>query len=118
MKSLAFLKSGSSALIVACAALAPFVVGQAGAAPASGKAGGEQAPVWRTMSSEANTEVGTIPAARQGLPQQNPRGAEGPIRSDSRAQGGNPSIRDSNPLTVNGLWETMPGNVVSRPHVQ
>jgi len=113
MKSLAFLKSGSSALIVACAALAPFVVGQAGAAPA------EQAPVWRSaMSSEANTEVGTIPAARQGLPQQNPRGAEGPIRSDNRGQGGNPSIRDSNPLTVNGLWETMPGNVVSRPHVQ
>lgn len=115
MKSLVFLRSGSGALLVVCAALAPFVVGLANAAPASGKTSSEQAQVWHDGMSN---EVGTIPAARQGPPSQAPRGAEGPIRSDIRGQAGDPSIRDANPLTVNGLWETLPGNVVRKPRTQ
>jgi len=56
---------------------------------------------------------GTIPAARPGLP---PRGLLGAIRAESRlATSTDPAIRDTNPLTANGLWETGPGNAISQP---
>lgn len=99
-------KSVRRAALVACAILAPFAAGQVGAAPAGAN------PSDNSVSSEA----GTIPAARQ-LPPQSSRGAEGPIRSDPRNQAySDPSLRDSNLLTVNGLWETLPGNRVAKPN--
>ena len=57
--------------------------------------------------------AGTMPAAPPGLP---PRGLQGPIRADPRPDTRtDPSIRDTNPLTANGLWETQPGNAISQP---
>jgi len=112
MKNPSFLKSGRCALLFAAAGLAPLVVGQVNAAPAGSAKNTEDA---RVASASGAVEDGTIPAARPGLPQI-PRGAQGPIRSDTRSS--DPSIRDSNPLTLNGLWETLPGNRVSRPGQQ
>lgn len=111
MKSVMF-STSRSALVFACAAVLSVAGGPVNAAPASDKNMGRDASVWRDSGA---TEAGTIPAARPGLPKI-PVGAEGPIRSDSMGKAGSdPSIRDHNPLTVNGLWETHPGNLVSRP---
>ena len=107
MKKLMPFISGRRALILTFVALTPLAAGQLYAAPDFSKASGDNARIM--------LETGTIPAARQ-LPPQSSRGAEGPIRSDNQRQAGSdPSIRDSNPLTFNGLWETLPGNQVRRP---
>lgn len=112
MKNFLLLKSGR-ALVVAFAAIAPVVAGQVSAAPDNASTKG----VSSSSSRDSGVvESGTIPQARPGLPQLS-RGAEGPIRSDMRVSS-DPSIRDKNPLTVNGLWETLPGGRVATPPTQ
>jgi hypothetical protein len=59
--------------------------------------------------------AGTIPAERPGLPQmqdQGTIGAQGPMRFDETHRT-DPSIRDTDPLTQNGVWEQHFGNVVT-----
>ncbi len=61
-------------------------------------------------------ENGTMPDGPPGLPQAE-RGAAGPLRTDAMNEPRtDPAIRDENPLTKNGLWETLPGNRIARPH--
>jgi hypothetical protein len=112
MNELLHLKSGRSALTVAFAALVPLTAGNLLAASDSSYPGKGGARVERDAVS---IEEGTIPAARP-IPPQSPLGVEGRIRSDTpNRPGADPSIRDTNPLTVNGLWVTLPGNRVVRP---
>lgn len=112
MNKLLYLESGRGALTVAFAVLVPFIAGNLLAAsdssyPDKGGARAERDPV--------SIEEGTIPAARP-IPPQSYLGAEGPVRSDTPdTRSTDPSIRDTNPLTVNGLWVTLPGNRVVRP---
>jgi len=116
MTNLTFLNSYRSALVMTFAVLALIPLGQVNAAPNSTGSSGDEARLSRdTGYAEVGTEVGTIPAARPGLPQKTV-GAEGPLRTDKR--GSDPSVRDTNPLTVNGLWETQPGNLVTKPSPQ
>lgn len=115
-----FLASERLARILAGAALAAMAVLQADAAPADMQAGKQGKAVMQTSTASTSTETsepGTIPAARPGLPQIQ-RGAEGPLRTDEHLRKADPSIRDTHPLTVNGLWETLPGNVIARPQPQ
>lgn len=113
MKKTLFPDSGRRALVAALAALAPLAVAQMNAAPANTNPGADQEA--RAWGDSVATETGTIPAARPGLPQI-PRGAEGPLRSEAgRIASSDPSLRDSNPLTANGLWESVPGNRIVRP---
>jgi hypothetical protein len=120
MKAPMYLTSERLARLLAGAALAAMAVVQAHAAPADTQAGKPGKAVMQTSTtSTASTtseasEPGTIPAARPGLPQMQ-RGAEGPLRTDEHLRKADPSIRDTNPLTVNGLWETLPGNVIAQP---
>jgi hypothetical protein len=99
---------------LAVAALTATTLTQAVAADTSMRkdAGASNAAMRSSASSEAS-EPGTIPAARPGLPQLS-RGAEGPLRADSSPKA-DPALRDTNPLTANGLWETLPGNTIGRP---
>ena len=63
-------------------------------------------------------EEGTIPAARPIPPQRGvgALGPQGPVRSEVMPKRGtDPAIRDQNPLTINGLWETLPGDAIARP---
>lgn len=114
MKEPVVFKSGLGALIVAVATSASLAVGPVYAAPADSSTYADSVHGRDSSSSEA----GTIPAARPGLPEIS-RGVEGPIRSEDQSRSrGDPSIRDSNPLTVNGLWETHPGNIVTTPQPQ
>lgn len=64
-------------------------------------------------------EARTILPERPGLPGQTPAGAQGPLRSDAELAS-DPSIRDSNPDTMNGVWEQLSGNrvVSSNPQKQ
>lgn len=108
MKNFIPLNSGRRALAVACLAITPFV-GQVNAAPDNSAMGSRESGA---------VESGTIPQARPGLPQLS-RGAEGPVRLDMRATvSTDPSVRDSNPLTMNGLWEMRPGNEIATSRSQ
>lgn len=115
MKKLTYLMSGRqrAARMLAGLALAAMAV-HAAAAPADAQADKPGSAAMRTSPANGASEPGTIPAARPGLPQIQ-RGAEGPLRSDEQSRKADPSIRDTHPLTVNGLWETMPGNGIARP---
>lgn len=116
MKSIDFNLSVRNALMVAVAALLTAMTPTLGAAMGSSP---ESAHEGGMPQSNSTDEAGTIPAARPGLPQQPPSGAAGPIREDYMVRpDGDPSIRDSNPLTINGLWETQPGNRVTKPEAQ
>lgn len=106
MKNFLPLTSGRRMLVLAFAAIAPVVVGQVSAAP-------DTKDINSSSSGVSGRVVdGTIPQARPGLPQL-AVGAEGPIRSDMRTTSTDPSIRDSNPLTMNGLWEMLPGDKIA-----
>ena len=116
MKNVMFHSSVRNTLLVvaALASVSAAVI----AAPPSTYAPGN-APDSTMSRDTAADEAGTIPAARPGLPQQNSRGAQGSIREGYPAQpGSDASIRDSNPLTMHGLWETKPGNLVTKPTMQ
>lgn len=116
MKKSMFFMFPRLARVLAGAALAAVAVGQVDAAPAREQAATEAGAMDEGMLSETS-EPGTIPAARPGLPKML-RGAQGPMRSGDEGQrqvSTDPAIRDTNPLTVNGLWETMPGNSIVRP---
>ncbi len=62
---------------------------------------------------------GTIPWGPPGVPQleQNAPGPQGPVRADTGLAGG-PSIRDTDPLTMNGPWEQLPGDRIYNPVTQ
>lgn len=113
MRKPSFHKPARIARVLVAMALAATVVAPVAAAPADSQMGKDQRAA--TMRSDAKSEAnepGTIPAARPGLPQLS-RGAEGPLRTDTTKA--DPSLRDTNPLTANGLWETLPGNAIARP---
>lgn len=122
MKNLMFYPSVRNALLVAVAALVSVPAEVIAATPSSASTptySSGNAINTATSRDTVADEAGTIPAARPGLPQQNPRGAEGPIREGYTARSGSDaSLRDSNPLTMHGLWETKPGNVVTKPDRQ
>lgn len=99
----------------ACAVAAVLAAAGAGAAGAAERGNMQEKARAAAVANEAN-EPGTIPAARPGLPQLR-RGAEGPLRGEIEHKA-DPSVRDTNPLTVNGLWETLPGNVIARPQAR
>jgi hypothetical protein len=114
MKTSTLLQFLGRALVVASATVAPIAIGQTGAAAGSARVSGLDT----VMAQESGAVVdGTIPAARPGLPELQ-RGAQGPIRPDALSESRtDPSVRDTDPLTMNGLWETKPGNVViGAPH--
>ena len=112
MKNFLHLKSGRSTLTVAFAAFVPLTAGNLYAALDNSDPSED---IMQVPYNSAPMEEGTIPAARP-EPTQSSLGAEGPIREDaSDKQGTDPSIRDTNPLTVDGLWVILPGNRVVRP---
>ena len=116
MKNVMFHSSVRNALL-AVAALASVSAAVIAAPPPTYTPG--NAPNAAMSRDTAADEAGTIPAARPGLPQQNPRGAEGPIREGyTDRPRSDASIRDTNPLTMHGLWETKPGNQVTKPAMQ
>jgi hypothetical protein len=92
---------------LALASLMHFASAQpnAAAGEAPGAAGGPGA------GSPDPMEAGTIPAAPPGLPEQDMSGAQGPLRLDT-GLASDPSIRDTDPATQNGVWEQLPGNRV------
>ncbi|MDD5249533.1 MAG: hypothetical protein PHY45_11140 [Rhodocyclaceae bacterium] len=111
-----FLEASRRALVACLAAAAAVAavsaVGQTTAAAGEYPFG----PDVRGFSPDGAMEPGTIPAARPGLPQQESRGARGPLRTDELQQPrSDPSIRDTDPLTMNGLWEQHMGDVVTHP---
>lgn len=117
MKMPLILKTGRRTLVVAFAVIAPWVVELANAAPLDTHLNRDEAS---TSRDSAVNEADTLPATRPEQPQLSPdaQGAQGPLRSGSdqhEPYRTDPAIRDTNPLTVNGLWETLPGNVVVRP---
>lgn len=114
MKNPTFPTAARLAKVVAGTALAALAVAQVQAAPAAAQGGRQDKAAIHTGTAGDASEPGTIPAARPGLPQM-PRGAEGPLRTDAPQTKADPSLRDSHPLTVNGLWETLPGNVIAKP---
>ena len=116
MTKLTFIGPARSALIATSVILASLAFGQMNGASSGAYPGNDGSRAWRDADS---LEAGTIPAARPGLPQRSSRGAQGPIRSDAPGYAHtDPSIRDNNPLTVNGLWETLPGNRITSPSPQ
>jgi hypothetical protein len=94
--------------VAALAAFAPLAGAQANAT--SGGAAEDSAALPNDSGAVVN---GTIPAAPPGLPEQAPSGAQGPARADT-GLASDPSVRDTDPQTVNGLWEMHPGNRVTR----
>lgn len=113
MKKLTSLMSGCLTQILAGVALTAMAV-HAQAAPINAQTDQRGRAAMRTSTASDASEPGTIPAARPGLPQIQ-RGAEGPLRTDEHLRKADPSIRDTHPLTVNGLWETLPGNSIAQP---
>ncbi|MFZ2853972.1 MAG: hypothetical protein WAZ34_07660 [Rhodocyclaceae bacterium] len=114
MKKLSYPRSGRLTQMLAGVALAALAV-HAQAAPTDTRTDRPEGTAMRTGTTSDVSEPGTIPAARPGLPQIQ-RGAEGPLRGDEYSRKADPSIRDTHPLTVNGLWETQPGNRIAPPH--
>jgi hypothetical protein len=96
--------------VVALAGLAQLAMAQSNDASAGNEAsaGGGQ-----VSGRSDSMEAGTIPAAPPGLPEQGTSGAQGPLRSDT-GLASDPSIRDPDPATQNGVWEQLPGNRVVR----
>lgn len=104
------INSAKSLRLVALAIIAPWLVTPLSAAPAASHPSGDYSYI---LDGAVSGEAGTIPAARPEPPELQ-RGAAGPTRSDLLSRSSSdPSIRDQNPLTTNGLWETLPGNRVT-----
>lgn len=112
MKKQMLISTGCGMATVAWAVFAPLAWA-ASTVPADNTESMQYQPVM--------SEEGTIPAARPEPPYQgaDTLGPQGPVRSEAMPQSGtDPSIRDQNPLTVDGLWETLPGNAIATPHSQ
>jgi hypothetical protein len=104
MDKLRFRKAAaSSALAIALSAVASLAMAQGAAANQRGE-----------DATQNSTDAGTIPWGPPGLPERAPAGAQGPVHFDPGLNS-DPSIRDTDPLTMNGLWELLPGDRIVKP---